>query len=244
MSLKQPVRRPARGSTPAMLLLAAHPRVGLGMAVAMAGTAALAGRPLREIGLVLATVLVGQAVLGWHNDLVDHLTDARNQRTGKPLSDRRLDTGTVWFALCCAVLLLVPLSVSNGLAAGACYLAAVVIGCLGNVALRRGPLSFLPWALSFALYPAFLSYGGWGGRIDGNPPEPAVVVVAALLGVAVHLFTSGWGLVADDRDGSRSVPLRLGRRVGATRVIVVGAAGIVLAAAVLLVLGATVGLSA
>lgn len=244
MTLTQPVRRPVRDSAPVMLLLAAHPWLGIVVAGALAGAADLAGRPAREVALVLATALVGQTVLGWHNDLVDRFVDAKNQRTGKPLSDRRLESGTVWFALCCAVLLLIPLCVSNGLAAGACYAAVVVIGCLGNVALRRGPLSFLPWALSFALYPAYLSYGGWGGRDTGNPPQWSMVAVSALLGVAVHLFLSAWGLVADDREGSGSLPLLLARRVGATRLIVLGGVAIAVCVAGLLVLGATVGLSA
>lgn len=244
MTLTQPVRRPVRDSAPVMLLLAAHPRLGVVMAGALAGAAALAGRPLREVALVLATALVGQTVLGWHNDLVDRFVDAKNRRSGKPLSDRRLESGTVWFALCCAVLLLIPLCVSNGVAAGAFYGGVVVIGCLGNVALRRSVLSFLPWALSFALYPAFLSYGGWGGRATGNPPQWSIVAVSALLGVAVHLFLSAWGLVADDHEGSRSLPLLLGRRVGATRLIVIGGVGIAVCVAVLLVLGVTLGLSA
>lgn len=244
MTLTQPVRRPVRDSTPLMLLLAAHPRLTVLMTAALTGAAALAGRPPREVGLVLVTVLVGQTVLGWHNDLVDRFVDAKHQRTAKPLSDRRLESGTVWFALCCGVLLLVPLCVSNGIAAGACYGGAVLIGLLGDVVLRRSVLSFLPWALSFALYPAFLSYGGWGGRHTGHPPQWSIVLVSALLGVGVHLFTAGWGLVGDDREGSRSLPLRLGRRIGATRVIVVGGALIVACGAALLVLGATVGLTA
>lgn len=244
MTLTQPVRRPVRDSTPVMLLLAAHPRLGIAMAAGLGGGAALAGRPLREVVLVVATVLVGQTVLGWHNDLVDRFIDAKNQRTAKPLSDRRLESGTVWFALCCAVLLLIPLCVSNGVAAGACYGGAVLIGFLGNLALRRGPLSFLPWAVSFALYPPFLSYGGWGGRHTGNPPQWSFVVVSALLGIAVHLFLSAWGLVADDREGSRSLALQVARRIGATRLIVLSGLGIAVGIAGLLVLGATVGLSA
>lgn len=244
MTLTQPVRRPVRDSTPLTLLVAAHPRMTVAMTAAMTAAAALAGRPPREVGLVLVTVLVGQTVLGWHNDLVDRFLDAKHQRTAKPLSDRRLESGTAWFALCCAVLLLIPLCVSNGLAAGACYAAAVLIGLLGNVVLRRGALSFLPWALSFALYPAFLSYGGWGGRATGHPPQWSVVLVSALLGVAVHVFTSAWGLVVDDQEGSRSLPLRLGRRVGATRLIIVGGVAMAMCVAGLLALGATVGLSA
>lgn len=246
MTKKPRVRRSVRDSTPMLLLLAAHPRLGVVTAAALTGAAALAGRPPREVGLVLATALVGQAVLGWHNDLVDRTSDAAHERTGKPVADGRLDAGSVWFTLCCAVLLLIPLCVSNGVVAGGCYAASVLIGCLGNVGgavLRRGALSFLPWAVSFALLPPFLSYGGWGGRDAGSPPEPAVVIVAALLGVGVHLFVSAWGLVRDAEDGWTYPPLRLGRRVGASRLIVIGVTWIAVAIVGLLLLGASVGLS-
>ena len=37
--------------------------------------------------------------------------------------------------------------------------------------LRKGFFSWLPWAAAYALYPAFLSYGGWGGQEKGAPPE-------------------------------------------------------------------------
>ncbi len=47
-----------------------------------------------------------------------------------------------------------------------------------------------------------------------------MVVLAALLGVGVHLLRSIWGLVADDEDGWTYLPLRLGRRLGATRLLV------------------------
>ena len=41
----------------------------------LALVAALSGRAPREIALVALTVLLGQAVLGWHNDLVDRERD-------------------------------------------------------------------------------------------------------------------------------------------------------------------------
>ena len=67
---------------------------------------------------------------------------------------------------------MVPLSVGNGLYAGSAYLISLAIGLVGQwVWLRKGFLSWLPWAASFALYPAFLSYGGWGGQAKGDPPE-------------------------------------------------------------------------
>ena len=91
------------------------PAPGPDHAVGMTVAAALAGRPSRELLLILGTVLVGQVILGWFNDLVDRKRDARHQRTGKPLADGRLDPGTVWFCLALAVFLVVPLSVANGL---------------------------------------------------------------------------------------------------------------------------------
>ena len=150
----------------------------------MTVAAALAGRPSRELLLVLATVLVGQVVLGWFNDLVDRTRDARHRRTGKPLADGRLDPGTVWFCLALAVFLVVPLSVANGLYAGVGLpRPRSRSGCSGQwVWLRKGFFSWLPWAASFALYPAFLSYGGWGGQERGAPPELLVTGLAALLG--------------------------------------------------------------
>ena len=230
-------------TTPVLLLRAAHPRQGVLTAAGIAGAAALSGRPGREVALVLATVLVGQAVLGWHNDLVDRRRDAQRLPSGKPIADGYLDPGTAWFALGCGVLLLVPLAISNGITAGCCYLASVAIGLLGNLVLRKGWFSWVPWAAAYALYPAFLSYGGWGGQTEGDPPEVVMVVLAAALGVGVHFLCALPGLVADHEDGFRHLPLRLALRVGATRLLLVSLAWTALALVALLLVGNAVGLS-
>lgn len=229
--------------TPVLLLRAAHPRQAVLTAVGVAAVAALADRPTREVLVVLATVLVGQTVLGWHNDLVDRERDRRHDLPGKPIAQGRLDPGTVWFALACAVLLLVPLAISTGITAGCLYLASVGIGLLGNVVLRRGLLSWLPWAASYALLPGYLSYGGWGGEALGEPPEPVIVVLAALLGVGVHVLRALWGLVPDNADGWTYLPLRLGLKLGATRLLVVASVYVALVVVALAVAGTYVGLS-
>jgi hypothetical protein len=207
----------------------------------MAVAAALSGRAAREVALVLVTVLVGQAVLGWDNDLVDQGAD--QGRTDKPLATGALDRGTLGFVLACAVLLLIPLSLSSGIVAGLAYLLSVLVGAAGNRWLRAGPLSWLPWAVAFALYPAYLSYGGWGGGANGNPPTIAVTVAVALLGVGVHVVTSLGGLVADHEAGRRHLPLRLALRVGAPRLLVLGVGFCVVMVGVVALLGGTVGLS-
>lgn len=229
--------------TPVLLARAAHPRQAVLTAAGVTAAAALAGRSTRELGLVLATVLVGQAVLGWHNDLVDRERDRSHERRNKPVAAGLLDPGTVWFTIACAVLLLVPLSIANGVVAGLSYLGAVAVALVGNVVLRRGLLSWLPWAVSYALLPAFLSYGGWGGDTTGRPPEILVTVLAALLGVGVHVLVALPGLVADNQDGRRHLPLRLGLRLGATKVLALAAAWTALVVVALLLAGRAVGLS-
>jgi hypothetical protein len=225
------------------LLRAAHPRQALITATGLAVAAALSGREGREVALVFATVLVGQAILGWHNDLMDRRRDERRLPSSKPIADGYLDPGTAWFALICGVLLVVPLAVSNGVTAGCLYLASLGIGLVGNVVLRRGLLSWLPWAAAFALYPAFLSYGGWGGQTTGNPPQLAMVVLAGLLGIGVHVLCALPGLVADHEDGYRHLPLRLALKIGATRLLVLALAWTVLDVVGLLAVGNAVGLS-
>ena len=110
------VKRPFRlGETlPVLLVRAAHPKQAVLTALGLAIAAGIAGRPLREIGLVLVTVLVGQAMLGWDNDLVDRVRDERHDIPGKPIGSGLLDPGTAWFSLTCALLLVVPLSLSVG----------------------------------------------------------------------------------------------------------------------------------
>ncbi len=173
-----PSRRSLGQLEPLLLLRAAHPRQALLTAAALAGVAAVDGRAGREVAVVFATVLVGQAMLGWHNDLVDRKRDLEDERPRKPVADGSLDPGTVWFVIACATLLVVPLSITSGLVAGATYLIALAVGLLGNVLFRKGWLSWLTWAVSFGLYPAYLSYGGWGGEYDGDPPTIAVTALA------------------------------------------------------------------
>ncbi|HEX6148325.1 UbiA family prenyltransferase [Nocardioides sp.] len=235
-------RRSWRHWTPLLLLRASHPRLGLISALGLAGAAALSGRPTREVGMVLATVLAGQAILGWQNDLVDRHRDAADGRDDKPIGQGLLAPGDATFAMACAALAVVPLAVSHGVWAGLSYLGSLVIGLIGNVFLRNGWLSWLTWAASYGLYPAFLAYGGWAGEGRTRPPEFSVPVLAALLGVCVHVLVSLPGLVRDHEHGVRHLPLRLGLRIGAARLLWATILVTALVLAGLLATGAQVGL--
>lgn len=233
-----------RNLTPLLLLRAAHPRQAILTSLTTGVAAALAGRPTREFLLVMGTVLVGQGCLGWFNDLVDRRRDARHQAAGKPVADGRLDPGTVWFALAVGVFLVVPLSVANGVYAAAAYLISLGVAVLGTwIWIRKGFFSWVPWAASFGLMPAFLSYGGWGGQDHGAPPEILVTVLAAALGIGVHFLRALWGLVPDHADGWTYLPLKLGLRLGASRLLWVSAVYTLAVALALAFAASSVGLA-
>lgn len=230
-------------TSPALLLVrAAHPRQVVATAAVLAAAAAVSGRPLQEVALVAGTVLVGQSVLGWADDLVDRRRDQRN-RPDKPLAGDALDPGTVWFALTCAVLLVVPLSIAHGRLAGLSYLALLAVAAIGDWLLHARALSFLPWTVSFALYPAFLAYGGWNGVGTDSPPTVAMTVLAAALGLGVHVLTSLPGLVHDHEEGERSLPLVLALRTGTPRLLLGASVVTGLVAVAILITGRTDGLT-
>jgi 4-hydroxybenzoate polyprenyltransferase len=233
----------ALATTPSLLLLrAAHPRQALVTAAALGTAAAVAGRPLREVGLVALTVLVGQSLVGWADDLTDRERDAR-RRPDKPLASGRLDPGTVWVALTCAFLLVVPLAVANGRRAGATYLALLVVSAVGDRLLHARALSFVPWMASFALYPAFLAYGGWGGVGSPTPPVPVMVALAAALGLGVHVLLALPGLVHDHEEGEKSFPMLVALRTGTPRLLLLAGVWTTLVVAAILIAGRTAGLT-
>jgi len=238
-------KRPFRlGETlPWVLVRAAHPKQALLTALGLAVAAGLADRPLREVGLVFVTVLVGQTMLGWDNDLVDRSRDERHGLPGKPIASGLLDPGTAWFSLTCAMLLVVPLALSAGTRAGGAYLIAVLIGLIGNRVLRGSLLSFLPWVLQFGLYPAYLAYGGWNGTGPDTPPTVVMTVLAGLLGLGVHFLRALPGLVPDNSDGLRSLPLRVALKTGAPRLLVLSCVFTGALVVVQLIAGQAIGLT-
>lgn len=209
---------------PTLLFQAAHPKQAVLTALGVFAIAIIAGRPARESGVILLTVLVGNVILGWHNDLVDRRRDHAHGTPGKPIADGRLSTTDTWFALILAALLLLPLAITTGITAGMIYLTSVAIGMLGNVLYRTTPLSWWSWAISYGMLPAYITYGGWGGQATGSPPETSMTILFALFGVGVHFLRSIWGLVADHQDGWTYLPLKLGLKLGATRLLLLTSA--------------------
>jgi 4-hydroxybenzoate polyprenyltransferase len=108
--------------------------------------------------------------------------------------------------------------------------------------LKLTPLSWLPYAVSYALLPAFLSYGGLGRGLHGGPPTVLMTVLAAVLGVGVHFLTTLPDLVEDNQTGVRHLPLRIALRTGAPRLLWISTAVTALTGAGLVIAALTVGL--
>jgi 4-hydroxybenzoate polyprenyltransferase len=234
------VRREQRGQA-VSLLLCCHPLPTAAMTVALTVAAALTGRTPVGCGLVALTILSGQLTVGWINDVVDADRDRRVGRRDKPVAAGWIDSRTVILATAGATLLLVPLSIANGTAAGVAHLLAVLSAWLYDLSFKRTVLSWLPYAVSFGLLPAFLSYGGLGAGLHGSPPTIAMTVLAALLGVGIHFLNALPDLAEDDRTGVRHLPLRISTRVGASRLLVASSIWTGVAAVGIVVAGLTVG---
>lgn len=199
----------------------AHPKQAITFAVAMGVLALIAERPANEALTVALAVLVVQLSLGLSNDLCDEKHDVRAGTPGKPLADATVDPSSASYWMMVLVLLAVPLAVYSGVIAGIALLLTFPVGWIHNRWLHRTPFSFVGWVLTFALYPAFLSYGGWAGAADGDPPTWQVTVAAAALGLAAHFVTSLGDLVTDNKSGARTLPLVLALRIGAPRLLLI-----------------------
>jgi 4-hydroxybenzoate polyprenyltransferase len=233
--------RKQRGTT-LSLVLASHPLPTLAMTIGVTVAAALTGRTLLEVGLVALTVLSGQLTVGWLNDVVDRHRDRQVGRLDKPVAMGWVDPGTVTFSVAVVVLALVPLSIANGTYAGIAHLAAVASAWAYNLWFKRSFLSWLPYAVSFGLLPAFLSYGGLGGGMHGGPPTWAMTALAALLGIGIHFLNTLPDLVQDNETGQRHLPLRIALKIGAPKLLWLSVTYTALVAAGIVVAGLTVGI--
>ena len=70
-----------------------------------------------------------------------------------------------------------------------------------------------------------------------------MTALAALLGVGVHVLRALPGLVPDNQDGRRHLPLRIALRVGAPRLLVLASVLTGLVVVAMLVVGQAVGLT-
>jgi 4-hydroxybenzoate polyprenyltransferase len=173
-------------------------------------------------------VLLAQLIMGLVNDLSDVEADRASGAAGKPIAAGDLPPGNATFAVAVLTLLVIPVSLQNGLVAGLFLLSTLVVGVVHNRLLHRTVFSWVGWSATFALLACFVTYGGWGQEADGSAPLVSFLVVAALLGFLVHFLTSLPDLVADNLARVRHLPLRVSLHTGAPRLLALTVAATVL----------------
>ncbi|GAA2088925.1 hypothetical protein GCM10009759_11400 [Kitasatospora saccharophila] len=208
------------------LLRACHPAPAAAVTALTAAMAATAGRGALGTALTTGAVAAGQLSIGWSNDLIDRRRDADAGRPDKPLAAeeltvRQVVAATRWAVVCCVLL-----SAACGVAAASVHLAAVAAGWAYNLRLKATAWSWLPYAVAFALLPAFVTLA-----LPGRPwPAPDVLAAGALLGTAAHFANVLPDLAADRAAGVRGLPQRLGRRASAVIAVLAATAAALLLA--------------
>lgn len=176
---------------------ATHPLPTAAVTTVVAALAAAAGRDLVGVLVTGLAVVTGQASVGWCNDARDADRDRRAGRREKPTVRGSVSEQELWRAAFVALVLSVVLSyVAAGPVGGTAHVVAVLSAWAYDLALKTTVLSWLPYAVSFGLVPAFVTYGL-------TPPEaPAgwLTLACALLGVGAHLANA-----VPDVEGDRSV---------------------------------------
>ena len=143
----------------------------------------------RSIGLIYVFIATaaGQASIGWVNDFVDSTTDAKSQRTRKPLVRDSLEKQTLRLPILISLLLSVPFSfLAAGWLGGLANLLAIISAQLYNLYLSRTIWSWLPYAVSFGLLMVFVAQSS---SID-LWPNWQTVLIASCVGVVAHIFNA------------------------------------------------------
>ena len=141
---------------------------GTGLRVVVGLLVALRAAPPARCSLAAVAVLVAQLIMGLVNDLLDVDRDQRSGRAGQAVAEGLVPPGNASFAVAVLLLLVIPLSLQNGTAAGLFLLATLVVGLVHNRWLHTTALSWVGWAATFALLTYFVTLGGWGREADGS----------------------------------------------------------------------------
>jgi 4-hydroxybenzoate polyprenyltransferase len=208
-----------------------HPEPTAAVTSLVTALAVTSGRSAGGVLLVALAVLTGQLSIGWLNDALDADRDKAVGRTDKPVVAGAVSARTVHGAALVAGLACIPLSLASGLFAGGVHLVAVAAGWAYDLGLKSTRWSVLPYVVCFGLLPAFVVLG-----LPGSPLPPWWLSAGgALLGAGAHFANVLPDLDDDAATGVRGLPHRLG--AAGSRV---AAAGLMLAATVVLALGAPV----
>lgn len=189
------------------LLRSSHPGPSAGVTlIAVLLGVAVGLDPVRVVLLGL-TMAFNQLSIGLSNDWLDAGRDRAAGRHDKPIARGEVSVAAVRIAALAAAALSVLLSLTLGIPFAVAHLVALCGGWAYNAWFKHGPLSPMPYVVSFGVLPALATLAR---------PEPALaawwaVLAGALLGIAAHVANVLPDLADDAATGVRGLPHRLGR---------------------------------
>lgn len=187
------------------LLVACHLGPTLAVTAATTALAGLVGRGWGCIAVALA-VLAGQLSVGWSNDWLDAKRDIATNRETKPIVAGLVTAREVKVAALAALGAAVPLSLLSGWPAAVVHLVAIASAWIYNLGVKGTLCSPVPYVVSFALLPAFVTLG----PPTNEWPRPLLMLTAALLGSGVHFINTLSDVDQDAATGVAGLPQRLG----------------------------------
>jgi 4-hydroxybenzoate polyprenyltransferase len=209
------------------LAAASHPLPSVAVTAFAGALGVTADLPAGRVVLLEVAVLSGQLSVGWLNDFVDRDLDRQAGRKEKPLATGAAGEGTVRVAMGIAAVVCVVTSFTLGLLPGALHLVAVASAYAYDLVLKATVISWLPFAVSFALLPCVVTTV----RVGHPFPSVAIVVAGAALGVGAHFANTVKDTEADAITGVRGLPQRMGPRwsllVAAVAVALAGVAVVI-----------------
>jgi len=210
------------------LVDACHPGPTATVTLVVTALAASAGRDVAGLALVAAATLTGQLSVGWCNDAYDADRDRRAARAAKPTVRGDVTATVLWRIAALALAGTVALSyLAAGPVGGTAHVLAVLSAWIYNLALKTTVLSPLPYAVSFGLVPAFVTFG----LTPPSPPAAWLVATCALLGVGAHLANAIPDVASDEQVGAGGLVARIGVRRASVAALVCLVSAVALLAA-------------
>lgn len=188
------------------LLRSSHPGPSVGVTLITVLLGVAVGLEPWRVALLGATLAFNQLSIGLSNDWLDAARDRAAGRRDKPIAHGEMPVAVVRNAAIGAAAVSIALSLTLGIPFAIAHLVAVGSGWAYNVWFKHGPLSPLPFVVSFGLLPALATLA---------LPQPAIaawwaVLAGALLGIAAHVSNVLPDLDDDAVTGVRGLPHRLG----------------------------------
>lgn len=189
----------------------------------MTVSTALCGGSWSSVALVFLASAAGQATVGWTNDVHDAAADRAAGRSNKPTVRGDLRPEDLRLPILLSATLTITLSFfAAGWVGGAAHIAAVASALVYNFFLARTVWSWVPYAVSFALMPAFIAQASsptlW--------PSFPLIALSVLVGVTAHLLNAIPDIDIDRETGWGGLAVSLGKRRSGVLVVVLVIVGV------------------